>query len=417
MRTLISKTIAMTLFMVMAVQVSAQFKVTMTNSSDPSIKFVSAANTDESTFLYVTKTATKEDVSFTCGDLCATVGYKKYKMKNIYNVPKYNEAEPAYVVLDKLGQTHNFIIEFDKLPMNTSFDIIEQIESGIPWTFSGVMIDTLSHMDFIDPNDYIESTPSKILGLYASRGTVYSYFLNNGIVLTAHFEKAKNYGKYYTVYLDIINNTDHSIAFNMANVEAQGYNVKKDVRKYFDLETLAAEEYDKKVRNRQAWNSFFNAWNQVSAADEAGITTVNSSSTTNSYGSSHTSRGYSGSSVSAAAGVGTGGAAVGVGASAYGGRSYSGTYSNNTTTTNSSTVIKDGAVQYMARQQAAQNIAAYDEALANDRANLWENYLKRNTIKSGETYGGFFNIKYKSADGFVIKIKIDGNIYTFNVTC
>lgn len=417
MRTILFRTFALSLFMVMAAHISAQFKVTMANSNDPNIRFVSAINTEESTFLYVTKTSTQESETFTCGKLNATSGYKKFKMKNCYNIPKYNEAEPAYVVLDKPGQTHNFMIEFEKLPMNTTFDIIEEVEGGQPWTFSGVKIDTLSRMEFIDPNDFIGATPAKTFGNYASKGTVYTYYLNNGIVLTAHFAKGKNYGKYYQVYLDIINNTDHSIAFNITNVEAQGYTIKKEVPTYFALETLSADEYDKKVRNRQAWNSFFNAWGQASAANNAGTTTVNTSTTTSSYGSSHTSGGYSGGSVSAAAAVGTGGAAVGVGASAYAGRSYSDTYSSNTTTTNSSTVIHDGAIQYMAQQQAAQNIAAYDEALAYDRANLWENYLKVNTIKSGEAYGGFFNIKYKKADGLVIKIKIDGVVYTFPVAC
>lgn len=415
MKTSTFRTLVLTIFTVMAGYASAQFKVTMANSNDPNIKFVSAINTEESTFLYVTKTPTQEGETFTCGKLNATVGYKKYKMKNCYNIPKYNEAEPAYVVLDKPGQSHNFLIEFEKLPLNTTFDIIEDVEAGQPWTFSGVKIDTLTRMDFIDPNDFISATPAKLFGHYASKGTVYTYYMNNGIVLTAHFAKGKNYGKYYQVYLDIINNTDHSVAFNITNVEAQGYTLKKEVPTYFALETLSADEYDKKVRNRQAWNSFFNALGQASAANNAGTTTVSTSTTTNSNGNSHTSGGYSGGSVSAAATVGTGGAAVGVGVTTYGGRSYSNTYSNNTTTTNSSTVIHDGAIQYMAQQQASQNIAAYDEALAYDRANLWENYLKVNTIKSGETYGGFFNIKYKKADGLMIRIKIDGVIYSFPV--
>lgn len=411
------RTLVLVILMAVSASVSAQFNVTMSSDNDHAIKFVSAVNTDESTYFYVTKTAKRDEESFTCGKFSATVGYKKYKMKDCYNVSKYSEAEPAFVILDKAGQSHNFIMEFEKLPMNTTFDIVEEVDEGTPWTFSGVMIDTLSRVDFIDPNDFVGATPAKIIGRYASKGTVYSYYINDGIVLTAHFAKAKNYGKYYQVYLDIINNTDHSVAFDIANVEAQGVTIKKEVPTYFALETLTADEYDKKVRNRQAWNSFFNAFAEASAANNAGVTTVNTSTTTNSYGSSHTTGTYNGASASVGAAVGTGGAAVGVGVSAYSGRYNSDTYSSNTTTSNSSTVIHDGAIQYMARQQAAQNIAAYDNALAYDRANLWENYLKINTIKSGESYGGFFNIKYKKADSIVINIKIDGVVYRFFVNC
>lgn len=403
--------------MTVAMNASAQFAVSVENCNDENIKFVSAINTDESTFIYLTKTATQDEECFACGKLYATAGYKKYKMKDCYNVPYYTEAEPAFVVLDKQGQDHNFILEFERLPSNTTFDIIEDAVDGTPWQFSGVVIDTLSSVEYIDPNDFVNVTPAKLFGKYASKGTVYSYYLNNGIVLTAHFAKGRNYGKYYQVYLDIINDTDHSIIFNPANVEVQGYTLKNEKPTFFALETLAADEYDKKVRNRQAWNSFFNALGETLAADNAGTTTVSSSTTTNAYGSSHSNGSYNGGSVSAAGVVGTAGAAVGVGASAYAGSSSSNTYSSGSATTTSSTVIHDGAIAYMAQQQASRNIAAYDNALASDRARLWENYLKINTIQSGEKYGGFFNVKFKKADGLTIKIKIDGVIYTFPVTC
>lgn len=417
MKTSILRTMVLTLFVAVTSHISAQFKVTMESCNDPNLQFVYAANTEESTFIYVTKTSKEENENFTCAPLTANAGYKKYKMKNCYNVPKYNEAEPACVVLDKSGQSHNFILEFEKLPMNTTFDIIEDANEALaePWTFSGVMIDTLSRTEAIDPYDFVNATPSKLFGKYATKGTVYNYYMNNGIVLTAHFAKGRNYGKYYQVYLDIINNTDHSIAFTTDNVETEGYVVKKGKTTSFALETLSASDYDKKVRKSQAWSRFFNALGESLAAEEAGKTTVNTTSRTTTTGDSYTSGEYSGGSVSAGAAVGSRSAAVGVGASAYAGRSYSDTHSSKTSTTHSSTVIRDGAIQYMARQQAAQNIAAYDNALANDRANLWEHYLKVNTIKSGESYGGFFNIKYKKANGLIIKIKIDGVVYAFPV--
>lgn len=415
MKTSILRALVLTPVMAVSVYVSAQFNVTMASSSDPNTKFVSAINTDESTYLYVTKTSRLENEIFTCGKLTATIGFKSYKLKNCYNVPKYNEAEPSYIYMGKKGQAHNFILEFEKLPLQTEFDITEEMDSGA-WVFSGVKIDTLSRMEYINPNDFVGATPAKIYGNYASNGIRYSYYMYNGIILTAYFAKGDDYGKYYQVYLDIINNTDHSIAFNIENVKAQGYTFRNGIEKYFALKTLSAEEYDKKVRNRQAWSVFFNALGQINAANNAGITTVNTTATTNSYGSSYTNGGYSGGSVYTGAAVGTGGAAVGIGASAYSGRYYSNTYSNSTATTNSSTVIHNGAMQYMAQQQAAQNIASYDNALAYDRANLWANYLKLNTIRPGQSYGGFFNIKYKKADRLEIKIKIDGVAYTFLVS-
>lgn len=418
MKTTILRFNLLLLLILMAINASAQYMVTVEESSDPTLKIVMASNTEQSTLFYVTKTAQNDNSLYCCADINATAGYKKYKLKNIYNIPRYNEAEPSGHYFSKSGETLNYILEFERLPMNTPLNIKElSDEETQPWKVTGVTIDSLAHMDYIAPSDFINATPSKICGQYASKGTIYSYYINNGIVLTAHFSSGKNYGKYYTVFLDIINNSDHSIAFNPANVSAEGITIKKDIEKTFDLQTLTADEYDKKVRSRQAWSSFFNAFGQSMAANNAGVTTVNTSTTTNSYGSSETFGTYSGGSVSVGAAVGTGGAAVGVGASAYSGNSYSKTYTDNTTTTNSTTVINDGAIRYMAQQQAAQNIAAYDDALAANRASLWENYLKLNTIKTGERYGGFFNIKYKKADLLIIKIKIDGVDYYFRVRC
>lgn len=288
-------------------------------------------------------------------------------------------------------------------------------EEQQPWKWQGVKVSTTNPSDVIDPNEFMQATPAMITGRYATEGTLYSYYIKDGLVLTANFAKSKAYGKYYTVYLDIINNTGHSVLFDTDNVDAQGYTIKKEVPVYFPLETLSADEYDKKVRNRQAWSSFFNALGESSAARNAGTTTINNTTISTTSGGSYTTSGYSGSSVSAGAAVGTGGAAVGVGASAYAGTGYSDTHYSGSTTTNSSTVIHDGAVEYMAQQNARNNIAAYNQDLANARASLWQNYLKINTIKTGQHYGGFFNIKYKKADGVDIKIKIDGEVYLFKL--
>lgn len=397
----------------------AQYRNVSVNSTTVSfVKIVEVVQSATSTFFYMTATAKNDDLAITMNPKTnIVIGYKKYRLKNAYNITSYNEAEPSFLLLDKKGQEHNFILEFPRIPLDQTFDIIEEGEDSNPWKWMGVKVDMNDVSDVIEPSDFISVTPQKIKGMYAVEGTVYTYYINDGLVLTANFAKNKAYGKYYTVYLDIINNTGHSVAFNTTNVGVQGYTMKNNEPTFFALETLTADEYDKKVRTRQAWNSFLTAFSAFSAASNAGTTTINNTTTTSSHGSSHTDSGYSGGAVSASAVIGTGGAAVGVGASAYAGTGYSDTYYSGTTTTNSSTVIHDGAIEYMAQREAYNNIAAYNQDLADDRANLWNNYLKVNTIKTGQKYGGFFNIKYKKATGIIIDIKIDGVVYRFDVTC
>lgn len=409
---------AFTVFTMFATAMNAQYKdVYVKSTTVDYINIVEVVQTEESTYFYMTASASEDATAITLNPKTnIVIGYKKYPLKNCYNITSYNEAEPSALFLGKKGQTHNFILEFPYIPLTETFDILEDAEEEQqPWKWQGVKVSTTNPSDVIDPNEFMQATPAMITGRYATEGTLYSYYIKDGLVLTANFAKSKAYGKYYTVYLDIINNTGHSVLFDTDNVDAQGYTIKKEVPVYFPLETLSADEYDKKVRNRQAWSSFFNALGESSAARNAGTTTINNTTISTTSGGSYTTSGYSGSSVSAGAAVGTGGAAVGVGASAYSGTGFSDTQYSGSTTTNSSTVIHDGAVEYMAQQNARNNIAAYNQDLANARASLWQNYLKINTIKTGQHYGGFFNIKYKKADGVDIKIKIDGEVYLFKL--
>lgn len=187
------------------------------------------------------------------------------------------------------------------------------------------------------------------------------------------------------------------------------------VTKSFPTQNLSIEEYDKKVRKRQNWSKVAVALSESMAANQAGTTTINTTSTTSARASYNSHTNYAGGSVSAAAATGTYGTAVGVGATAYNGYSNTSAHYSGSSVSSSHTVIQDGTMKYLAKQNAEANIRSYENALDNDRRRLWDNYLQLNTIRDGACYGGFFNIKYKSTDVLVVDVTIDDITYTFRV--
>lgn len=320
---------------------------------------------------------------------------KRYPLLNSINMPINSEAEPRQMVLSDIGQYHRFALEFEKVPEGEPFDIIESESNPNAFNFYGVRIDTLIKAEILNPSEFIKGYPVKEQGLIIQDGNYLQYISFEGITVTIHVSAIRQYGKYYNVNLLIQNTSGRSVLFSLDNVYAEGYVIAADtIKKTIPLQVFTAYEYDKKVKNRQAWNNFFVALGEGMAAYNAGYST----STTTYSGSAHTT--------GSATAYGRVGNTYGY-ANAYG-SSYTTTYGRSTTTT------YDGAAAYWAQQQANANYAAYASAQDQIREQLNDGYVKTNTIKSGVEYQGFFNIKYnKKVDRLKLQFRIDGEQFVF----
>ena len=188
----------------------------------------------------------------------------------------------------------------------------------------------------------------------------------------------KDYGKYFTLYVVLTNNSVQPITFNPALITA--YKKKKD--KVKNLNVLNSDEYMAKVSRRQNWGSFFNALNESMAASKAGY----------SASSTQTNSSYSGATVGAAVGV----------------SGYAGSLS-----TSSTTVGYNGAAAYQAELIASGRIAEYNNQMLQERQMKDEGYLKITTVNPGETITGYVNIQYEKGDELSINIPIDSVVYPF----
>ena len=359
---------------------------------------------------------------------------KKYKMLSTVNMPIDSEAEHKMMLFDRAGQRHQFVLEFEKLPDGCSqFDLIENLENPDAFNIRNISYNPADSVPYVNIDEFIEDYPLKEYGQYYVNGTVVSYVKFNGIIVNSVANFLDQYGKYVCVNISVQNFRDRSILFNPANLSAIGYrhpkkkgqkkveiggkynNIEDDIyaehsvrRKKkddqseydetitipFDVELLSYEEYDRIVRKKQQWQSFWAALGEGLAAAGAGY----SSSTTSYSGSSYTSAN--------AHAYGNVGGIYGY-ANAYG-SSYTTAYGQAHTTN------YNGLAQYAANQQARANIANLQYSQNQIRQQIGDGYVKMHTIPAETEYSGFFNIKYsKKMQGLTYTIVIDGEPYTF----
>lgn len=197
-------------------------------------------------------------------------------------------------------------------------------------------------------------------------GQPIQYYTFDDISVAVRFTRDNTYGSYYAAYITIENGSDNQFDFDPTTITA----VLSNKGKVEEAEVLSYEYYIKKVNRKQAWSAAFNAFAQQQAASQAG---------------------YSSSGTGAVVVNNSGGAAVGVSAT----QSY------------------NGAAQYAANQNAANNINNYSNRQYNIKSSITQGYLKRNTIFPSSRVIGYVNIKYEKADGLILNIPINGKIYQF----
>lgn len=376
----------------------AQYNKVKVDKIPPMMEVLQVDNRESSTMVYIKYTRREGiDWSNINEKTFARINgsYKQYHLINSINMPISSEAEQIDMLFDYPNQVHCFALEFEKIPNGVTFDVIENEQNPNAYNIFGIKPDTTQVTEFVDLDKMVEDYPiTRERGMYLKNNILVQYVKAKNILLTMYVQAIKEYGKYYTVNMDLQNFSGKSILFTLNNVSAEGYIVQEGKPvKTIPLEVLSSYEYDKKVARKQAWNNFWVALGEGMAASNAGY----SASSTTYAGNSHTSA-Y--------------GHAYGYAGNTYG---YANAYGSAYTTTygRSNTVSYNGAAAYAAQQQANANVQAYASGQYEIRQQLNEGYVKNNTIQNKVEYSGFFNIKYKKIDHIKVEFLIDGISFPF----
>ena len=376
----------------------AQYNKVSVDKIPPMMEVLQVDNRESSTMVYIKYTRREGiDWSNINEKTFARVNgsYKQYHLINSINMPISSEAEQIDMLFDYPNQVHCFALEFEKIPNGVTFDVIESEQNPNAYNIFGIRPDTTQVTEFVNLDKMVEDYPIvRERGMYLKNNVLIQYVKAKDIVLTMYVQAVKEYGKYYTVNMDLQNFSGKSILFALHNVSAEGYIVQEGKPlKTIPLEVLSSYEYDKKVARKQAWNNFWVALGEGMAASNAGYS---SSSTT-----------YSGDSYTSAYGH-----AYGYSGNTYG---YANAYGSAYTTTygRSNTQSYNGAAAYAAQQNARANVERYASGQYEIRQQLNEGYVKNNTIQNQVEYSGFFNIKYKKIDHIKVEFLIDGIVFPF----
>lgn len=361
----------------------AQYKHVTTSSMPEQIKIEQIDYNENSTVVSMSCVSQegKTWMNIDDGTFAQTADGKRYPMTNSINLPINTEAEYRQMEFNHAGQKHHFALVFAPMPKGEKFDIIENEDKYGGLNIHDIAVDTAQYCDKINIDEFIRDYPIKETGRFIKDNVDVSYIKSNGITLTTCVQAKKQYGKYYIVSMNLINQTGKSVLLNMDNITAEGdvtdeYGNTKAVQ----LQVLDSKTYDKVVKKKQNWNNFWFGVGENIAASSAGYTSSYSN--------------YSGSSLTTDYTYGYG-------------STYTSTYGQIYTQS------YNAAAAYAAQQQANTNTNAYANNQAKIREELNAGYIKNNTIQNGVEYSGFFNIKYKKVDQLRIRFMINGEPFSF----
>lgn len=228
-----------------------------------------------------------------------------------------------------------------------------------------------------------------------SNDVKWQYYQINGILLAVSCQEVNDYGKWFRITVNVSNHTLVPFDFGCYNFSGT---VKKKNGKDVRLNVFDANLFMRKIKSEHNAALIGASISEGLAAAAAGFSRSTTSSNTT----------YSGRATSygSASAYGSNGYAY---ASGYGTTNYSGS-SHTVTTTNS----YDGFAAYQASVIASNRIASMSDALWQERQQRYEGYLKRTTIRSGETVSGYLNIMREKGQSLRLIVELYGANYEFN---
>ena len=232
----------------------------------------------------------------------------------------------------------------------------------------------------ITTNKAIYVTPSKsdVQTVYVD-GVAWQRYQQNGLTISTTIEEVVDYGRYYKLYIVLANNSNDTITFDPTKIRCTNAYPNCEGSHY----VFSAEEYLKRVSNRQTFRAVMYGLAVGLAAADAGHSRSISHISSRGYGSVRTP---------------------------YASANYShyGRMTVHTTTYNA-------AASYQATLLASAQIAGFQYLQRKEYQSKKNDYLKLNTIEPGKVISGYVNIE-RNTPHYALDITMDvgGVDYVFS---
>lgn len=326
-------------------------------------KLVQVDQYDESTVFMFTVSSPEGRERFSVNDnikIMVDGSYKTYRLLNVANIPLSSENCVAY--LKKKGDALNFIMEFEKVPLDKPFSIVENPDrhSALTFNFDNVTVDTGAAGDKVDLDDFLSYTDYIRSGKYTQDGGEYMFYEVNGLSVATHL-RDEMYGLTKVGILNVVvtNDSGRTVNFSDANIRVTA--IKNERKGYVEIPLWNVQSYDSFVRsnNAMALDDYAEAVNPVASS----IANYRRSRAKDDLGSD----------------------------------------------------ILLGSLELIIRSTNREKVDEYAAALEENRRRLWDNYIQSVSMGPGEVYGGFVSFKDASYKHYVITVTIGGREYTFNI--
>jgi len=212
----------------------AQWKVvSIDESEDFSIELKAVLELDDAVLVYGTYTATVDydRASFDPGT-AVVIGEESYPLKNSLNIPLNDGGEPCSAAFNKAGEKANFVMEFEKFPLDGKFDIVENAKNHKGSSnIYGIALEPTDTEFFENTESFLEEYPVTLMGYYYEGNIPYAFRIRNNICITCNciirerdlFEPLDR-----LYFMDVINRTDHDIFLDYDKVWVSGHKRKND---------------------------------------------------------------------------------------------------------------------------------------------------------------------------------------------
>jgi len=213
----------------------AQWTISSIDKSEASnIEFKAVLEIEDAVLVYGTYTATVDydRASFEPGT-AVFVGYDRYAMKNSINIPMNDGGKPCSAAFNQVGEKVNFVMEFEKFPLDGKFDIVENPKNHKGASnYYGISLAPMEDQSiFEDTEAFLDEYPVTLMGYYYEGNTPYAYRIRNNLCLTCRcvIREADLFEPLDRLYfVDIINKSDHPVNLNQERVWVSGHKRKND---------------------------------------------------------------------------------------------------------------------------------------------------------------------------------------------
>lgn len=337
------------------------YKIKSIDKASPNLALRYVEQTDSTSRIYAVLTMPEESGEAFLVNVPRSVlvsdGDMDYKLLHAHNIPVLDESMLEFSILEDNDRKLNFILEFEKFPIDEKLDLVDKSSDDSPLNLRGICVDATETKN-VDSKRFMASTALPRCGRYYEEGASYTYYLRDGVFVSCH----SSYGsKHFTLYISIVNNSDHGILFNTRNLTIKGDKPKGKGSVEVDLPLFSKNDYTSLLEDEDSYMA-------DKASHSAGLSEIGSAVSFASIGVPWRSLEHTGLNV------------------------------------------LGGFLRDISTNAAKPYLAELDKT----RAERTKNYLQSQSIKPGESHSGFLRVeKPKQVKNFRLTIHMDGYDFEF----